>query len=655
LNAFTERNRFFFKKKRLILILFSLFLSKPALGVSTTDLSTPDSVIVPARDSLKTVSSDKSGEPVFQLKFRQDSVATFAFKLEETDFQGIIVRHVGDYVKSIPGGSILDLVSTGLPVYSRIRGSATEQSQLTIDGFPINHPQFGPFDLSLLPAAAFHETEISHFNPTLVPASAGSAINFSTPEFELKHPLTTIVWRKGNFGDSEVDVEFGRKISAKTDLIGAVAYNSSDGKYTHSEYDAQKIRFRLTSQIKSNWYLKYQLFHNRSDVDFPIPENLTAETENTYFHRKSSHYIHLLDLRGNVKNDSMEDIRIRSYYSSLYQDFTDHSQLIKDEYRNRFIGIHFQNYLPFKQQLITYGLKTEYRWMRSNQLRNQGYWDGNLFLFSAYSISSKQQIYWSANLELNSGFGIFLAPKLAYALNIASNLKMVINSGISRRLPDFYELYWRYSRIQGNPDLSAERIYHSSANIEWNQEKIQIKGSLYLKKIYDPILLISEKSTPEYATFKNKDSELFTGYEHTFKYLLSSRLTLCSFLDITFKKKLNNSFFINYPQYIKKISIKYSGNFFNNNLQTGISIISTLIGSRWYSIEGTLYPTYYYSENLIYRKWFPLMGIILDGKISNFYIQFAFENILSQNYQSMYGFSAREASIWMNLDWYFKD
>jgi len=652
LESRTEHCRAAALKFCFVLFLFVPFFTHSFAGQPDSDISSQDSLAAPI-DSVQVRSVSKVEQPVCRLAFRPDSSTSFLFKMTEKDFPQRIIRHVGDMVKNIPGGSIFDLVSTGLPVYARLRGSSIQQSQITIDGFPVTHSQFGPYDLSLLPIAAFNTAEITHFNFTAISGHSGSIVNLTTPNNQLDHPTTKINWQKGSFGDSEVDVEYGQKVAAQTTLVGAVSYQSSAGKFVNSEYDAQRIRCKLNSQIKPNWNLKYQLFHNRSDIDLPVPENWQLETSPKYFHRKTNHYLHLLDLRGNVSCDSLEDIRIRTYYSSLYQDFTDQAKAINDVYRNRFYGLHVQRYHLIKQNVITYGWKSEYRWLSSNRLQPTAFFENRLFIYGSIPINSDHQIRWYSDLELNSKYNTFLVPKLVYQRSLSQKLKFEFSYEISRRLPDFYELYWNRTDITGNPGLKAEKVQHSACSIHYSNDNVIASSSFYIKEIKNPIILTFAGSSLDVRTFINQSSELISGYDHHVQLRPIYNFRISNQLEIIFISNGKKSILVNYPRYINKLIVEYEDYFFQENLQAGVRILTSLIG-RHLDFSGGLYdyPPYFYSQDLISGKNVtPVIEVGIHAKISSFKIQFSLENILLTKYQSVYGYPMREMTSWLNMSW----
>lgn len=594
----------------------------------------------------------KMVQPACRLMFRPDSSAEFHFKLEEFDSQRRIIRHVGDMVKNIPGGWIFDLASTGLPVYPRLRGSSIQQSQITIDGFPVNHSQFGPYDLSSLPLAAFKTAEITHFNFTSISGNTGSVINLSPPENQFEHPTTRIIWQKGSFSDSEVDVEFGQQIAAQTTMVGAVTYQSSAGKFVHSEYNAQKFRCRLNSKIKPNWNLKYQLFQNRSDIDLPLPENWHFETLPKYFHRKANYFLHLLELRGNVAYDSLEDIRIRTYYSSLYQDFIDQTKEVKDVYRNRFWGLHVQGYRATKVHVLTYGANAEYRWLHSNRIKQTGFLDGHLFLNGSTPINSNHQLLWNSNLEINSKFSVFLAPKVAYQHSLSRSIKLEFSYQLNRRLPDFYELYWNRTEITGNPGLKTEKIHHSAFSVQFKNDNVSTLNSLFIKEIKNPIIL-SVIPNLNRISFTNQTSELISGYEHTIQFRPICKVRFSNQLEIMFNSNWKNSFLVNYPQIINRVIVDYENFFFDNNLQAGIRVLASLIGRHWNFNSGLYdYPPYFISPDFVSGpKLTPVIELGLLARISSFRIQFSLENLLMEKHQSIYGYPMRELGVWLSINW----
>ncbi len=631
----------------------------------------PDTTV---NDSLKkqTTPAEKKIPP-FQHHVTKSAIANFSLHHEKFDF--FIYRHIGDLIKQLPGIELNDFVSTGLPAFIRNQGSSLNQPAIFIDGFPVSHPQFGAYDLTLLPSQGFESIARDEDNQSTGYATPYGSINLKTRNYSLKKPYTELVWHKGKHGDGEVDVTFGLKLGKETTATGGYTNKSSDGRFPHSKYLAQKIRLQIQSRLHPNWDLNYQLFNTKSESEYPGPAFWQPEILNLDATQKSTLWNHFVTLHGDMTGDSKEDLNLKFYYNSLFQDYRDLSYHLKEIYHNRFLGSHIEGYLPFLTRELTVGGRTEFRWMQSETIKKTLFFDAALYGRYQLPITHFFNLTTNLSLEINSKFGLFITPYFILQKQIAPQFEVAVEYQHARRLPDFFELYWNRVEVEastsdttsgivnrnqfiymGNPNLAPEYIDNITFNFNlkpWSW--LTIKASPYFHYIQN-FISIHQTMTAESPAFFNQNQVYFYGYNQHLEIKILSDLKFDMTIHYLISRDENNKGLPERPNLTASGLMTYHRNFFQGNLKARFHLAARLLGERWNLINGNYpFPAYYYSANLSHAGWEPTLDFKVVATIRDMDIFFSFENLLERKYHYLAGFPMRESAYYWGINWKFWD
>lgn len=613
----------------------------------------PDSSAVDTTSGINT--ELKPTKPIIPpVALRRDSSIAYFHQIQSSETELQITRHLGDWLKNVPGVTLHDLTSTGLPAFSRIRGSSLQHPIVHIDGIPLNHSQFGPLNLNLLPSENFESLQVLYEGTRDGHTAPVGVINLRTRSYNLKKPYSKIAWRLGSKNESEVDVTFGQKIAAHTDAIAAVCYHSSAGNFFHSQYAAQKIRTQIISQIHPRWQVNYQLFHNRSDVDYPGPQNWQSNTPNLVAHLKDIFYNHLVSTRGNIFADSLEDIKVQFYYNSLYHEYRDLPNQFDGVYQNRFVGSQAETYVPVQTHLLTFGTRYEYRWMRSNELRNSGFHDGAVYCRQQLSLSNHFQLQYLARFEMNNKFGFHLSPNLSIKYRKDKNLTFGVDYQFTRRLPNFFELYWENGYFKGNQNLKPEMLNTISFSHWFKQSAwLNLQGSTFFHLIDHSISMTAVTDTSQ-VKFVNQSSRQIIGHDQQIEFRIKEKFNYRVTLSLLFAHDNDEKYIPYRPFFSIQNHLSYHIGLFNNNLDAKFRLTFLLIGRQWHPIQGNYpYPSYYFSNQLEKSNIQSQLNFKAFGKIRDANIFFAVENILAQKIEYTKGFPREECLFRWGLIWNF--
>lgn len=636
--------------------------------IDSLKLQVSDTSVV---DSLKkqiTTKTDNKIKP-FQYHLAKSSLTKFSLHREEFDF--LIYRHIGDIIKQLPGVELNDFVSTGLPAFIRIRGSSLNQPMIFIDGFPLSHPQFGTYDLNLLPSQGFESITLDAENEsTGYPAPFGS-IHLKTRKYSLKKPYTELSWHKGKHGDSEVDVAFGQKLGKETDAVGGYTLKTSEGRLLHSEYLAQKIRLQIQSRIHSDWVLNYLLFNTKGEFEYPGPVLWQPEILNLDAKQKSVLWNHFVTLRGDITGDYREDLNLKFYYNSLFQDYRDQNFDLKEISHNRLLGSHIESYFPLLSRELTVGGRTEFRWLRSETVKKVLFFDASIFSRYQFPIARILDLTTNFNLEINNKFGLFFNPHFILQNLIIPKIRIALEYQHARRLPDYFELYWNHRslsdttsgvvnynqvRYLGNPDLTPEYIDNISLNLNFEPWPwLAINASPYFQYV-ENFISINQALQTESPTFKNQNQVYFYGYNQRLEIRILTDLKFNMTIHYLINRDENNTELPERPNLMASGLVTYRRNFFQGNLKTRFHLAARLLGERWNLINGNYpFPAYYYSSNLSRAGYEPTFDFKAVATIRDMDIFFSFENLMGRKYHYLAGFPMRELAFYWGINWKFWD
>jgi len=625
-----------------------------AKNLAPTDISADST----ASDSLKS-----KAQPIPPFVFYQDSSDFFSFELNRQEFDLLLFRQAADLAKDIPGVELHDLVSTGLPAYLRVQGSSLEQTTIFMDDFPLNHPQFGPLDLSLIPTQAY-EKLTTRFNGTRNGFnSPGAVINYTSRDYDLSRQYSEVIWHNGTYDDSEVDVTYGQKITAESELLAGLCIKSTAGRFPHSKFENQKIRTQIHSRIHPNWHIRYQVFHNRSNTDYPGPAYWQPNQANLYAHQKAVFFNHFLKANADISGDFKEDLEIKLYYNSLHQEHQNQAYNLNEIYRNRFCGTHLETYLPFLSRTFTVGSRYEYRWMRSNAVKNSAFHDGTFFLSQGFSPHRLLDFKMTLRLESNSKFGLNFSRYLAFKSEPTPTTKVELAYSASRRLPNFFELFWHPELTDasladsitatqstilylGEKNLDPENIYNITLNLDFQPSFwLKYKSSIFFRRVNQFITMQSDPEANR-VSFINSDFANFYGQSQQIGIQIRQNLMIDLNLNLLIAKDERGKTLPERPLFTGSGHLSYRHNFFEGNLKSKFRITFRLLGERWNQTGGFYpFPAYYYSDYLQKFGWEPTIDFKAFLNIRDLDLFFIFENILNRKYFYLDGYQMRESNL----------
>ena len=148
--------------------------------------------------------------------------------------------------------------------------------------------------------------------------------------------------------------------------------------------------------------------------------------------------------------------------------------------------------------------------------------DGNLSLHPSANIAYLTDI---KAFSPNGSLGLIYTP--------IKDLDLKASVSYAERFPTFSELYWPF---MSNPDLKTERGINGELGYAFNNSRVELEGSFFVRDIYQGIIWDSVTSKPQ-----NIDHSLYLGTEQTVS------VAIMKDLDFSASYQYNKSFDLSGP------------------------------------------------------------------------------------------------------------
>ncbi len=193
-------------------------------------------------------------------------------------------RDAADWLWQIPGMWQRDFGTFGQWRTFRLDGVQTDQTQISLNGFPLVEPWLGTPDLAWIPTSMIEKIQIYPSEDH----SISNQINFTSKSMPGTKPYTRILYRTGSWNYSVTDVTYGQKINRMEIMAGVVfsKLGNIDTTYQSQQHNGQSVHLNLNYDLSDSWKVKYQYLHNRlgNHLPFklpPISDSLKVNHVNT--------------------------------------------------------------------------------------------------------------------------------------------------------------------------------------------------------------------------------------------------------------------------------------------------------------------------------------------------------------------------------------
>ncbi|WP_027339288.1 TonB-dependent receptor plug domain-containing protein [Halonatronum saccharophilum] len=539
--------------------------------------------------------------------------------IREEEIRERSVENVGDLLRDVSGVNINDNAgASGVKTIS-IRGSASEQVLVLIDGQPINEVQGGGIDLSLIPIEQIERIEVLKG-----PASAiyganalGGVVNIITKRGTLDSQTTI----KAGFASFDTQSYNLSHYNQQGDLGYSLNLNkkSSDGHRENSDLDQKNLFVRFDYPLSDSIDTRLSIQYDKADKG--VPGSIQSASPKA---RQNDELLNL-NFQGKRRTDN-SDFKLTLHWRSDERDYKDPTWSTDDNHKRRRKGVNFNHRFYLQDHTIVYGLDLEEQKVDSTayneiyQLTNQA-----AFIQNKWSLTDDFIFNLGTRYDRHEEYGSNLSPRVGFLYNLNSNLSWYSSVGKAYRAPTFDDLYWPDS---GNPDLNSEISKSYESGLRYIGDKTKLDFGVFYSHMDDMIAWVPNPTdeNPWRWTPDNIDSAKIKGIELSFDKDLSG--SLYSNFNYTYldardgdKERLANR-----PYHRANLGLSY------NNKGTIVNLSNRLVVGR------KDLPSYYLADFKILREL-----------TSNAEIFFGVNNLFDREYEVQAGYPMPERNYKVEL------
>jgi hypothetical protein len=545
----------------------------------------------------------------------------------------IIINYTGlaDIFRHQPTFQVYDFMSPGYPRFIAFNNLLPHQSDIYLNGFILNDPMHGMFNTHMISLDGLKEV---NDDIDLTMYGHGNGINLRTKAINsLDEPYSRIMFRQGDFGYTDLDIDFSRKLSDNISVNAGGINKIYEGT---SRYGFQ-YRAGVYYKITNNLFSRTTINIDREKVPY---RNLINYPDYRYFefrqdYNNSIYYIINPDssefwkldfgyTRIRRKNEASDDSasaffnrrRVDQYKIGFNRNI--HLGVLKlnaafSAYQNKFWGSSFSGKLTDGGMnglvQIKYSMN---KWLSIDGKINTGYLYG-------------QDISWSSALDLNFEF---------------NNFWLKLSTSQSRRFPYRNERSIYFQQYRGNSDLDLETLETYSADIEYTPiNNLHVNVKIASNKISDEILMDS--------------TSFYNGPNRHFNYIeLSTQYALYKFsLELTGNlgdAKINLS-----PKRSFSGQLRY-----HDTWLKGAVIIDAVGSFHWYDVHNTLY----YNPIVERIYWdqtetdgYHYFSYKIAATVKSAQLYMAMDNPMSYKYQYINGYNEYYRRVRFGVNWVLMD
>ena len=470
-------------------------------------MTTTDSVLVPV-DTLSSSPDSLSTQKILKIKFKLDTIRYNLFgtsdsmrhlAFTQTDIIHINYNGFADVFRNKALYQVFDFIEMGQPRYVSALHLMPHQTAMFYEGHLLNDPLSGLYNTRFLALDAVETVEGSAFANGLS-TNGQSLLNginvngrFQNPE----SPYSRLMFRQGDFGFTELDIQFARKMNDQLSiqLSGINKYNDLNNH--HGVNYRGTINYQFSPMISSRTTYKI------NDEELSI-FNYDSLSSFAYKERRDE-LLH--DLTWYCNSQKTERWHLKAGFTGNRRSNTQAEDSIKVKYRFERMQFSVDRNLKTGSMDWLAGMSLFQNQVWGNALSKDftdsgadGFISLNYPMFNAFYL--KPVLRW----QYLYGESTFFTPSLNLSYNYKSgiNLNAIYRQDIRR--PNRNELSFSYASYRGNNQLKAERMNSLIASAEMKLlDKIQFSMESGYRKIENEIVF----SNP---TFYNDEERSFAYF-----------------------------------------------------------------------------------------------------------------------------------------------
>ncbi len=367
---------------------------------------------------------------------------------------------VADALRVLPELRIKESGGPGSLTTVSIRGSASTQVLILLDGVPINRPDQASVDLSTLPIQNVERIEVLRgpFSAIYGSAALGGVINIVTRSI----PQTLVSSRIGSFGLTGNLLSIGGRVEGLTYLVQGIL-NSSAGFAPDTDFSnfttMAKLRWQTAEDAALTLTLNRLWHATGSPNAVPFQDLLARLWEGRT----------LVDLSWRSGRADGPGALLRVYFLDDDVNFASPGIAFQSEDTAHLWGAQAQAVLaPWPGHLLTVGAEYQGQTIAHadngpTAFSNQGY-DLAFYVQDDWQVASGILLSLGMREDSFQAYGTQVNPRLGVVAVLSDRLTLRAGAGRTFRAPSFDELAPAFS---GNPSLQPETAWSYDLGVEY--------------------------------------------------------------------------------------------------------------------------------------------------------------------------------------------
>jgi vitamin B12 transporter len=551
-----------------------------------------------------------------------------------------------------------------------VRGAGFGQTLILLDGIPVNEPSGigSTFDINLLSVQNIERIEILKDGQSTVYGSDAIAgvINIITKKHAAQKASINAGIMGGSFGTLNADATLSGRINKTQYTLGVSSINSkgfSSAAVPNGEEDGYsdlglhaKLTQHITHRLSANGLLRYQKY--KTDLDEAAlmdDKDYTFTSDNLMF-------------GGGLNYDLSKGKIIFNYLgSTIDRSFTNDSSDVPMSAWSKYSFNQYHSKAHFLELYSNFSISEQLKFLAgiSHQIQNMDYSGFEISDFGRTDFEdinadlakiNNTSVYATVNGTFKGGFGFEAGARTnfhsAYGNTLTFNLnpyfffddqfKVFASYGSSFRNPALYQLFSPYGNVNLSPELA--KTYEAGFQV-FGEDKRDFMRIVAFGRQYNDMIIFESTTTAPWGRYNNLDQKAsnkgveLEGQKQWNKLSTGFNYTL---LDGTISDDLVQDgdeirAFLRRPNHTINLRVGYN---FGKKLTIGLQ--SQSLSKR----NDTFYNSTNYETEGKILKAFTLIHLQANYALTeNIKINFSGQNIFNVDYQEVYGYNSRKATL----------
>ncbi len=518
----------------LLTVLFLLLhcLPPPALGqqniprfgkidsIGTGSMKTPADSAAAGADSLHLTPDSLGRMSTPLLVGTLDRTMDSSFVVTKEEIQWIDFRYPGSILETFPGVYIRDQESAGQYNQINIQGQDWRSVAVLQNGRLLNDPASGIYNLYQYSTEYADRIELITGPRAFLYGlnSTTGVVNIVTRNYNSNRPFTKLNYSQGGYGYAYTDGTFSQNVSRRLNLTLGFQFQGVDGRFLNSLHDAWNVRGKVRYNVSKDLNIILSDYYTSSKTDLnggvdpprsrdPFDPRLAVVKNSDSYDKITRHDLDL-SVVGTFLDDTVNVSTLNLYYSNNFREYRDEESrpnpngiFIMSDHTSSWMGATLSQNFNTEWQRFSAGLNLELRQVEGSpnigRRRNT--------IASAWG---KEELLLGEHLTL-AGFGridSYLRQQYVGAgadatLHLGPVVSMFGGFSVSRRVPNYMELYWTDSTVTRAqaPVAEQHRGLELGAEFAWAGSSLRV--AYFHRTVQDPILFLPASGTYVFPAF----------------------------------------------------------------------------------------------------------------------------------------------------------